>query len=271
MRFQENGLSSMPFNPRYVRRKEAGVQEIGGTRRGNGEKRRKESLPDASAWISVGISVATLFYVRDTVWATRGECVGVWRKASVRQPLRFLPRCHQTNRTVCDVVHSRSRYSCLPRGSYSCRTHTPTRTRVHAAVFARVSSPTNVSARTGIAGIRGICKIPTAHVTTNCCSADRPTHRRSVKTLNLLSFVSLLPSLFFFFPVSSSFCRMRDKPIHIRTESRRRERRRREEKKEERELRASDSFFHAADVMTVLVANCRALAATRSDDLSGIA
>lgn len=171
------------FNPRYVWRKEAGVQEIGGTRRGNGEKRRKESLPGASGWISVGISVATLFYVRDTVWATRGECVGVWRKASARQPLRFLPWCHQTNRTVCDVVHSHSWYSCSPYSLYSCRTHTPAHTRVHATVFARVSSPTNVRARTlaGIAGIRGICKIPTAHVTTNCCSADRPTHRRSVK------------------------------------------------------------------------------------------
>lgn len=136
----------------------------------------------------MGISVATLFYVWDTVWATRGECVGVWRKASARQPLRFLPRCHQTNRTVCDVVHSRSRYPCSPRGSYSCCT----RTRQHALSYVhvrgcilsiriRLVADQCSRARTGIAGIRGICKIPTAHVTTNCCSADRPTHRRSAK------------------------------------------------------------------------------------------
>lgn len=39
----------------------------------------------------------------------------------------------------------------------------------------------------------------------------------------------------------------------------------------ETELSASDSYFHAADVMTVLVANYRALAVTCPDDLSSIA
>jgi len=38
-----------------------------------------------------------------------------------------------------------------------------------------------------------------------------------------------------------------------------------------KKMRASDSYFRAADVMTVLAANCRALAAARSDDLSNIA
>lgn len=176
-RFQKNGSSSsILFNLRYVGRK-AGVQEIEGTQRGNDEKRRKESLSGASAWISMGISVATLFYVRDMVWATRGECVGVWRKASARQPLRFLPWCHQTNRTVCDVVHSRSWIRLI----VYIRVARTLQQAMHSRLCSHASPRQPMFARTKIAGIRGIYKIPTAHVTTNCCSADRPTHRRSVK------------------------------------------------------------------------------------------
>lgn len=134
------------------------------TRRG---KRGKESLPDASVWISVGISVATLFYVRDMFWR-RGDCA--WAYGEKPTPdshfVSLLPfsRYHQTNRSVCDVV-----VHCVlgVRASWS-RLYSYTRN-------------TRARSRTDSRHIRGICKIPTAHVTTNCCSSDRPTYRCSVK------------------------------------------------------------------------------------------
>lgn len=157
---------------RLIRRRE--VWELG---RGRGY--RKESLPGASPWISAGLA-----WRRCSKFGTCFENVG--RSGAVRGRMAksqrqtvapFSPLSGQTNRSTCIAV-------CVRVHRVSLRTRTRVDTHRHQRASARVAS----DART--AGIRGICKIPAAHIATNCCSADRarlsPSSRPArLKTFNL--------------------------------------------------------------------------------------
>jgi len=165
-------------NPRYLRKERNGARfarRKWRTWKRTAENERKNHSPARPPGYPWGLVRRRCSTLAGHVWATttgrrrrrrRGGrgCVGVWRKASARQPLRFLPRCQA--RQI---------------GLYA--TSSSVRSRVFVAhTRARLIRTRRCSrARARIAGIRGIRKIPTAHVTTNCCPADRPTQRRSVK------------------------------------------------------------------------------------------
>lgn len=140
----------------------------------------------ASAWVPVGISVATLFYVRD-MFERRGV---EWRVERGREEEgeegeRMRGRMAKSQRQTATSFSlamppdksERMYATTAGRCSRSSgRVHMYARTHARTPVYSHASPPTRTAGR-----IRGICKIPAAHVTTNCCSADRPTHRRSVK------------------------------------------------------------------------------------------
>lgn len=70
-----------------------------------------------------------------------------------------------------------------------------------------------------IAGIRGICKIPAAHIATNCCSADRPrpSARLNFKSSSAWFYTSVLDSRYRFVYISG---RLRQRSVIHATHSR---------------------------------------------------
>lgn len=114
---------------------------------------------------------------------------------------------------------------------YSCCMYTAARVHASSGLVANQCS----RARTGIVGtFEGYVRFqpPTSRQIV-AQLIDRPTGALG-KTLNLLllSFISFFPPLFlllFFFP-TSFFCRMRDKPIHIRTKALKKEKEERKER-----------------------------------------
>lgn len=126
--------------------------------------------------------------------------------------------------------------------SRSCYTHTATHTRS----YSHVSSPSHVRSPAFEGYVRFL---PPTSRQIVAQLIDRPTV--VWWNLNLLRF-PLFFSLSLSHFSSLFFCYwMRDEPIYIRIAARKREKKRKKE-------RVSDSYFRAADVMTVLVANCQA-------------
>jgi len=166
-------------NPRYLRKERNGARfarRKWRTWKRTAENERKNHSPARPPGYPWGLVRRRCSTLAGHVWATTtgrrrrrrrgGERVRGRMAKSQRQTATSFspPMPGQTNRTVCDVV-VRS-FPCV-RSAHACSPYS------HASLLAR--------ARARIAGIRGIRKIPTAHVTTNCCPADRPTQRRSVK------------------------------------------------------------------------------------------
>jgi len=193
----------------------------------------------ASAWAPVGISVATLFYVRVRVWErVRGRMAKSQRQTATSFSLPMPP--DKSERVRDD---RRSSFPFL-----SPRSH------AHTHVYSHASPPT----RGRPVAFGGYVRfLPPTSRQIVAQLIGRPTAARwnfkfFVSPRFPLSFSPLYP----FFSPSPAF--LSNEPIHIRIESSQRETE--SERKRERERGggcANDSYFVAADVMTVPVANCR--------------
>lgn len=199
---ERDGSSWTFFNPRYLRGKKLARRARARVHAGNGETRGEENGGKRKKRIA---SLARLpGYPWGLVWRRCSTFTGhVWATTTTTGGVRGrMAKSQRQTATSFSSPMPPDKSECMRRRrpfarSRGCITYTYARTYTYMCMLVQHPRPTDATGRTirsrsyshasspptraRIAGIRGICKIPTAHVTTNCCSADRPTHRRTVK------------------------------------------------------------------------------------------